>query len=95
MELATLLPGALFAERYEIVEAVGAGGSAEVYRARDTLAGGDVALKVLYPGPGRSSLDRLKREMRLVRKLSHPGILRVHDLGKSESLRHVGEAFLV
>lgn len=86
MELATLLPGALFAERYEIVEAIGAGGSAEVYRARDTLAGGEVALKVLYPGPGQSSLGRLQREMRLVRKLHHSGILRVHDLGKSEGL---------
>ncbi len=68
---------------YEILSPLGAGGMGEVYRARDTKLGRDVAIKVL---PGRlaadaESLSRFEREARAVAALSHPNILAIHDFG--------------
>jgi len=68
---------------HEIVAPLGAGGMGEVYRARDTRLGRDVAVKVL-PGevagdPER--LQRFEREARAVAALNHPNILTVHDVG--------------
>ena len=60
---------------YEVVELIGAGGMGEVYRARDTRLGRDVAIKVL-PEPvahDREALRRFDREARAVAALSPPG----------------------
>jgi len=70
---------------HEIVAPLGAGGMGEVYRARDTRLGRDVAVKVL-PGevagdPER--LQRFEREARAVAALNHPNILTVHDVGRT------------
>ena len=68
---------------YEIVAPVGAGGMGEVYRARDTRLGRDVAVKVL-PQAFASDTERLRRfeqEARAVAALSHPNILAVFDIG--------------
>jgi serine/threonine protein kinase len=68
---------------YEIVALIGAGGMGEVYRARDTRLGRDVALKLLA-GDLAADLDRLRRfeqETRAVASLSHPNILAVYDVG--------------
>jgi Tol biopolymer transport system component len=71
---------------YEIVAPLGAGGMGEVYRARDTKLGRDVAVKVL---PERLSQDadalaRFEREARAVAALSHPNILAIFDLALEE-----------
>ena len=72
---------------YEIVAPLGAGGMGEVYRARDTRLGRDVAIKVL---PGRAwwrtprRASRFEREARAVAALSHPHILAIHDFGVHE-----------
>jgi len=66
---------------YEIVSALGAGGMGEVYRARDTRLGRDVALKIL-PGSFAADPQRLARfeqEARAAAALSHPNILAVYD----------------
>ncbi len=81
--------GALFAGRYEIREPLGSGGAGEVYRATDRTAGADVALKVLFPGSDMRDLDRLRRELRLVRTLQHPGIVRIFDIGESDGLLYM------
>jgi eukaryotic-like serine/threonine-protein kinase len=78
----TLSPGARLGP-YEIVAALGAGGMGEVYKARDTRLGRDVAIKVL---PSRlagdpQALARFEREARAVASLSHPNILAIHDFG--------------
>jgi Tol biopolymer transport system component len=77
---------------YEIVSPVGAGGMGEVYRARDTRLGRDVAIKVL-PEALANDADRLRRfeqEARTIAALNHPNILGIHDIGA-----HDGAPFLV
>jgi Tol biopolymer transport system component len=67
---------------YEIVERIGAGGMGEVYRARDTTLGRDVALKFL-PAPLASDAERLaqlRREGKLLASLSHPNIAAIFGL---------------
>ena len=77
---------------YEILGPVGAGGMGEVYRARDTRLGRDVAVKVL---PGEVShtperLHRFEQEARLAGSLNHPNVLTVFDVGS-----HEGAPYLV
>src|SRR5689334_16401267 len=62
---------------YEVVALLGAGGMGQVYRARDTRLGRDVALKV---SDGRFT-DRFEREARTVAALSHAGICALYDVG--------------
>src|SRR5215813_13497993 len=77
---------------YEIQSPLGAGGMGEVYRARDTRLGRDVALKILPEGFATES-DRLRRfeqEARAVAALNHPNILALFDIGQNN-----GSPFLV
>ncbi|HUJ40988.1 MAG TPA: protein kinase [Candidatus Acidoferrales bacterium] len=86
-----LLPGTR-AGHYEIIGPLGAGGMAEVYRARDTRLEREVALKVLpeefASDPGR--VLRFEREARAISLLNHPNILAVFDVGS-----HQGRPYLV
>jgi hypothetical protein len=68
---------------YEVIGPLGSGGMGEVYRARDTRLGRDVAVKVL-PGAISHTAERLRRfeqEARLAGSLSHPNVLTVFDVG--------------
>ena len=68
---------------YEIIAPLGAGGMGEVYRARDTRLGRDVAVKVL-PEHLISNPDvrtRFEREARAISSLNHPHICTLHDVG--------------
>ncbi len=71
---------------YEIVAPIGAGAMGEVYRARDTRLGRDVAIKVLPEtlDTGPEARARFEREARAVAALSHPNILALHDFGVEE-----------
>ena len=71
---------------YEILAPLGAGGMGEVYRARDSRLGRDVALKVIPRESSRDS-DRIRRfeqEARAAGALSHPNLCAVYDLGSYE-----------
>jgi predicted Ser/Thr protein kinase len=69
--------------RYEVVELLGEGGMATVYRARDRELRRDVAVKVLFPHLARRAevVRRFDREARAAAALDHPNILRVYDVG--------------
>jgi serine/threonine-protein kinase len=77
---------------YEILSPLGAGGMGEVYRARDTRLGRDVAVKILPEGfsEDRDLRLRFEREARVTASLNHPNVVAVHDVGETE-----GRMFLV
>ena len=62
---------------YEIVAIIGKGGMGEVYRAKDTRLGRDVAIKV----SSREFNDRFEREAHAISALNHPNICTLHDIG--------------
>ena len=76
---------------YEVLSPLGAGGMGEVYRARDTRLGRDVAVKVLPDDVAvdARALARFESEARAVAALSHPNILALFDVGKSGSVSFV------
>jgi len=76
---------------YEILSPLGSGGMGEVYRARDTRLGRDVAVKVL-PASFSSDRDRLHRfeqEACAAGALNHPNILSIHDIGTHDGTTYV------
>ena len=77
------LPGRLIAGRYRIIALLGKGGMGEVYRADDLTLGQAVAMKFL-PEEATSHegmLERFKNEVRIARRVSHPNVCRVYDVG--------------
>lgn len=77
--------GAVIADRLEIGGLLGEGGMGRVYAARDRLKGEDVAIKVLRQDLQFSiaAKDRFLAEAKVSCNLSHPNIVRVHDVGSS------------
>src|SRR5262245_12991785 len=69
---------------YEIVAPLGAGGMGEVYRARDTRLGREVAIKVLpqHLSANAEVRSRFEREARTVSSLNHPNICTLYDVGR-------------
>ena len=83
--------------RFRIVEQIGRGGMGTVYRTFDSELKEDIALKALRPdlvAEDKTILDRLKSEIRLSRKLSHPNVLRAHDLGESDGVYFITMEFI-
>ena len=77
------LPGRLVASRYRIIALLGKGGMGEVYRADDLTLGQAVAMKFLPDEAGRDEglLERFRNEVRMARRVSHPNVCRVYDVG--------------
>ena len=84
----TLIPGSRLGA-FEIIALVGAGGMGEVYRARDTRLGRDVALKVLPDlfAQDADRLSRFQREAQLLACLNHPNIAAIHGLEDAGGVR--------
>ena len=84
----SLTPGTRFGS-IEIVSPLGAGGMGEVYRARDTRLGRQVAVKILLESLARDPdrLSRFEREAKLLAALNHPHIAQIHGLEESGSTR--------
>jgi tetratricopeptide (TPR) repeat protein len=73
--------GAVVGERYELLEQVGSGSFGVVFRARDRIADEIVALKILSRTPESEEIaTRLRREVQIARRITHPGVVRTHDL---------------
>jgi predicted Ser/Thr protein kinase len=85
---ARFLPGALLATRYRIVALLGKGGMGEVYRADDLTLDQPVALKFLPEALARDedALARFHNEVRIARRVSHPNVCRVYDVGEADGL---------
>ena len=83
-------PGSLVAGRFRVDGVLGAGGMAVVYRVRDRLADEDVALKLMRSELRQDSVavDRFKREVLLTRRLRHPHVIDVYEIGE-----HAGSFF--
>src|SRR6185436_11033101 len=81
----TIKPGTRMGS-YEVLAAVGAGGMGEVYRARDTKLGRDVALKIIPDIYARDPdrMARFRREARLLASLNHPNIAAIYGVEDSD-----------
>ena len=83
-----LQTGQTFANRYTIIRLLGAGGMAAVYQAWDETLATAVALKLIRFDPAmqpediRQLEERFKRELKLARQVTHPNVVRIHDLGE-------------
>lgn len=81
--LSGLRAGAVVGDRFEILDTLGSGGMGVVYKARDRELSEVVALKMLRPDKGLDAegIERLKQEIKLARRITHPNVLRTYDLG--------------
>ncbi|HSK81590.1 MAG TPA: protein kinase [Thermoanaerobaculia bacterium] len=77
-------PGGQLANRYELLAEVGRGGMGRVYKARDRELGEIVAVKTMLTRSegGSGDEERLLREVQICRRISHPNVVRVYDLGR-------------
>lgn len=94
--LSRVAPGALLGNRFEVLSVLGAGGMAVVYKAHDRQLNEVVALKMLKPEQwtDQRRIERLKEELKLARRITHPNVLRTYDLGEIDgvpfiSMEHV------
>jgi serine/threonine protein kinase len=85
----TLGPGARLGP-YEILASVAAGGMGEVFRARDTRLGREVAIKILTAAHAGDpdSVRRFEKEARAVASLSHPNVVPLFDVGEQDGIRY-------
>lgn len=83
----SLKTGQVVADRYEITCFIGRGGMGEVYAATDKLLHEQVALKIIRPdiAADEQTAERFKREIQLARKVSHPNVCRIFDIGRETS----------
>jgi len=90
------LPGTTVAERYRIVGLLGRGGMGEVYRADDLKLGQQVALKFLSSkvAADAEQVALLFDEVRMARKVSHPNVCRVWDVGEAEGHHYVSMEYV-
>ncbi len=86
-----LTRGTTFANRYEIIEELGAGGMGRVYRVFDKKIKEDVALKLLKTeiGSNRKNVERFGSEIRFSRKITHKNVCRMHDLNEDDGTLYI------
>jgi len=91
-----LAPGATLGGRYRVLSVLGAGGMGVVYKAHDLELDDVVALKMLKPGAllDAEQLDRLKSEIKLARRITHPNVLRTFDFGEVNGLPYISMEYV-
>jgi serine/threonine-protein kinase len=84
-------PPQVLGERYEIESPLGRGGMATVYRARDTVLGRTVAVKILAERYARDAraVERFRREARAAGALNHPNVVAVYDTGAEDGTHYI------
>ena len=95
LKAAAIVPGVIVAERYEIVKELGIGGMGRIYQALDRDLEETVALKVLRAGDAEGrQVERFLREIKITRKISHPNVVKVFDLGTWKEHRYITMEFI-
>ena len=86
----------MFGGRYAVIERVGSGGMAEVYRARDDLLGREVAIKVLHDrySRDRAFVERFRREAQSAANLNHPNVVALYDYGADDDTYYIVMEFI-
>lgn len=86
----------IFDNRYEIIKRLGSGGMADVYLARDTHLGREVAIKILYKRYARDEefVARFRREAQAAAGLNHPHIVSIYDRGEAEGSYYIAMEYL-
>ncbi len=94
--LSGISPGALMGQRFEILSVLGAGGMGVVYKARDRELDDLVALKMLKREQmtDPTLLERLKSEIKLARKITHPNVLRTYDFGEIDGIPYISMEYV-
>lgn len=89
-------PGQVLGSRYRVIARLGSGGMGEVYRAEDLVLGSEVALKFIADmlTNDESSRERLAVEVRTARRVTHPNVCRVHDLGDINGRRFISMEYI-
>jgi len=77
--------------RYTVLERIGGGGMADVYRAHDKLLDRSVAVKVLRSGLTNDEdfVARFRREAQAAARLSHPNIVNIYDVGRDDDIYYI------
>lgn len=83
--------GKLLGNRYQVVEKIGDGGTAFVYKGMDNLLNRHVTVKVLRPEymSDQDFLRRFRREAQAAASLSHPNIVSIYDVGEEDGIRYI------
>jgi len=89
------LLGKTLADRYRIEEKLGDGGMATVFRATDLELDEALAIKVFTDIGDEDSLGRFRQELKLARRLIHPNIVRLYDIGVSGGFRYITMELLI
>jgi tetratricopeptide (TPR) repeat protein/predicted Ser/Thr protein kinase len=79
----TFEPGVVFGMRYRMVSRLGRGGMGDVWRADDLMLETPVALKLIR-STSQAARERLLQEVRLARRVTHPSVVRVFDVGEAD-----------
>ncbi len=77
--------------RYQILKELGRGGMGIVYQAHDKQLNDQVAIKILSPllSNDPEALERMKREVSAARRITHPNVIRIHDISETGGLNYV------
>jgi HAMP domain-containing protein len=82
-------------ERYELISELGRGAMGVVFKAHDHKLDEIVAIKMLRPGTvDAQSLDRLKSELKLARRITHPNVLRTYDFGEAGGAPYISMEYV-
>ncbi len=88
--------GQVVAGRYTVLNLIGQGGMGCIYKVHDNTLGEDVALKTLLPQflQDKLVLERFYNEAKIARRLAHPNIVRVHDIGEDGKILYISMEYL-